>query len=365
MGLIQKEDVCPANKEVVRAPSFGVTPFIGESSWCAHVRSRLPIWSRNSSLVALIGDTGAGKSLLARHIHVHSSRGSSELVDIDLRKINANTVLPFLFGKVESTGPGELRVLPGMVAAIGTGTCLLQGLECQPASIQEQCLEWLTTGKFSPVGASEQVHSASRLILEIHARELHRGRSATLISPILDLLQSRVIAVEPLSCRREDILPIATYYLKRTANEWGMRVPQISPAAKNLLVNASWQNNVHGLIKVVMESLGNDPGEQICPSHLPAVLAGRLEAVVDLALESTSLEEIVSHKLQDFFNRLGNYEVNDLFATVISKVERPLFSLVLNRAKGNQVKAARWLGMNRNTLRSRIKRYKLSVGGKK
>lgn len=302
------------------------TPLVGESAWALAVRAQIPLLARSSGLLAVVGEPGTGKTLLARHLHAHSPQAAASCVLVDLRGLSYEKIPEALFDGVRR------------------GTCILQGVETLPAALQERCL---------------QVRSQAQVILEVRGREgaLHRG--TTLIPAILDLLGHRILYTAPMSQRREDVLPIAEYYLHRYATEWGRPTPTLDKESVRLLRRAHFTDHVRGVIVAVAHALHEAGPQPLAVHHFPPALQGRSELVTEAGVDALALEELVEQKLARFFARLGAYDVRDIYETVISRVERPLFRLVLAQAQGNQVRAARTLGINRNTLRARLRKFGL------
>ncbi len=348
-----------APNPVIGAAAQLLAPLVGESKWLTDTLQQLPQFSAQNGTLALLGEFGTGKSLLARHVHWHSPRAAAPCVMIDLRGMPHEIVETELFGYTRGGFLTRRAVVPGRVATAENGTCIIQGFELLPAVVQERCLPWLTAGRLQPVGTEESFASDARVILELRGRDFSKRRSAALIPAIVDLVEGRMLEVESLAKRREDIVPIAEHYLQRYGEEWGKPRVQFSADVVRMLKKASWPRNVRSLLAAVASAVQEVDDELVEMKHFPPAFAGRPSAVAEVGIDATALEDIVEEKLRRFFGRLGQYEVHELYSTVIGKIERPLFRLVLEQTKGNQVRAARVLGINRNTLRTRMKKLGL------
>lgn len=305
---------------------FTPTPLVGESAWALAARAQIPLLAQSSGLLAVVGEPGTGKTLLARLLHAHSPRATEPCMLVDLRGMSHEKIPEVLFDDMRR------------------GTCILQGVETLPAVLQERCL---------------QVRYRAQVILEVRGREgaLHRGM--TIIPAILDLVGHRILHTAPMSQRREDVLPIAEHYLRRYAQEWGRPIPVLDKDSVRLLRRAHFADHVRGVIAAVAHALHEAGTQPLAAQHFPPAMQGRNEIVTEAGVDALALEELVEQKLARFFTRLGTYDVRDVYETVISRVERPLFRLVLAQAQGNQVRAARTLGINRNTLRTRLRKFGL------
>jgi two-component system, NtrC family, nitrogen regulation response regulator GlnG len=158
------------------------------------------------------------------------------------------------------------------------------------------------------------------------------------------------IALAPLRRRPEDIPPLAMCFARDAGEELGRRT-QLSPRALDRLRAYPWPGNVAELKDVVGRAVFVAQRATIDIADIERELP-RVEDKVPL--ESLSFEEMVRSKIRGLLDRMEGYPVEDLYDEVIARVERPLIELVLARAGGNQVSAAKMLGLNRNTLRKKI-----------
>lgn len=348
----------PETRQAVRPV---VVPLIGDSAWVQSAR----VWiagHATARVIGMVGEVGTGKTLLARHWHLQRGGADAPCEVIDLRGFPAEVIESELFGYLPSGLFARRDPVPGRVARLGSGTGIIQGLETLPAAIQERCLPWLLEGELRPVGSAERIRSPARIVVEVRGRGFAATkRSGVFIRPLGDLLETSTCEVEPLSKRRDDLFPIAEYYLHCYAEEWGWPRACLGSEVTRVLKRATWQENVRSLVVAVASALHEARGEEILVQHLPPGLLGRPTTVATTGIEAIALEDLVMGKLARFFTRLGRYDVQDLYATVLEKVERPLLKLMLTHVDGNQVRAARMLGINRNTLRTRLKHLGIKI----
>jgi two-component system nitrogen regulation response regulator GlnG len=133
-------------------------------------------------------------------------------------------------------------------------------------------------------------------------------------------------------------------------------ITAIAPEAQSLLNEHTWQGNVRELENTLVRAAVLAPGPMLMPSDL--ALARRDEAP-SAANDELSLEEVVRLKLKEYFRQIRDVDPNDLYDMIIERVERPLIELTLERTRGNQLKAAALLGINRNTLHKKITHLKI------
>lgn len=341
--------VCP----VLPPPS--PAPWIGGSRWHREFDQRLGLAARAPGPVTVVGETGVGKTLAGRHLHWRSAKAAGPCLVVDLRQIPVEAVESELFGYARTGLFNRAGYEAGLVERAGEGTCVVQGMETLPAEVQERLLPWLAEGQVRPMGVATIRPSAARIIVELRIPTFPTARTNPFITPLYDLLRQTVLEIPPLAARREDIVPIAEHYLHTYAEAWGHAPRRWSNDAKRLLRRAPWRENVRGVVAAVGSAVLNSHVELVEAHHLPTWLHGRAANLTTRGLDGVALEEIVERKLVQFFDRLGRYEVQDIYRTVMQKIERPLLKLVLARTNGNRVRAARVLGINRNTLRTRCK----------
>lgn len=332
-----------------------LAPLIGDSKWHRELLQRLDLLAHDARPVAIVGAAGVGKTLTAKHLHWRSAAATAPCECIDLRRFPAEIVETELFGYARGGFFQRSGHVPGLIAGIGEGTCILQGIEQLPAEVQERFIPWFTEQSATPVGTDTAEHLPARIVVELRLPTFPRPKESPVIPALYDILRQSVVEVAPLAERRDDIQPIAEYYLTTYAATWGLPSRRFSQEAGRLLRRGAWRENVRGLISAIAGTVMGVSAETVEAHHLPPWIAGRVTEVTSLGLEGVALEELVAQKLTTFFERLGRYEVHDVYDTVMQKVERPLLRLVMERTGGNQLRAARILGINRNTLRARLK----------
>lgn len=365
MGLPQYDEV--AATEPVAEPrgiaklTEELVPFVGVGRWAKETWGKVQAAAQSGERVTFVGEAGTGKTLLARHLHWQSASAAAPHHVIQLERIPHEVVESELFGYVRGGFLSRRAVVPGRVAACGTGTCIVTGLDRLPAALQERCLSWLCEGAMTPMGSEERIPAPARIVFEIRAREFPRARESALIPPLYDLVAQHVVSLEPIARRRDDIVPVAEYYLERYGLDWGLGLRRLSSEAARFLRRAGWRDNVRGIMLAVAHAVSTTEANELTPKDFPPQLARHPELAMELGLESTSLEELIERKLTQFFERLGEYDVHELHSAIIGKVERPLIKLVLAKTRGNQVQAARILGINRNTLRTRMQQLGITA----
>jgi two-component system nitrogen regulation response regulator GlnG len=159
--------------------------------------------------------------------------------------------------------------------------------------------------------------------------------------------------------RRDDISELTDYFVSKAVQEMGARATTISLEARMKLESADWPGNVRELENAVMRAALLAPGTTIRADDVELTRPGAVGAGSASAADGASLGDIISGRIAGWFDSPGGDEPRDLYHRLVAEIERPLVELALKRAGGNQVRAARMLGLNRNTLRKKITDHKI------
>ncbi|MBI3063074.1 MAG: sigma-54-dependent Fis family transcriptional regulator, partial [Deltaproteobacteria bacterium] len=159
------------------------------------------------------------------------------------------------------------------------------------------------------------------------------------------------IYLPPLRERRGDIPLLVGYFVDKINREMGTQISGVSLEAMKLLEEHTWQGNVRELENTLIRAAVLSSGPILFPGDF--TLQSR-QGDGPSEIDSLSLEEVIRHKLEDYFERTRGVDVDNLYNLVVERVERPLIELTLRKTRGNQIKAAQILGINRNTLRKKI-----------
>lgn len=298
--------------------------------------------------VLITGESGTGKELAAKIIHYNSKRRTGPFVAINSASIPKDLLEAELFGwtKGAFTGANEKRV--GKIESANHGTLFLDEISEMDTDLQAKLLRFMQDKKFSPLG-SNKVYEADVRIIGATNRDIMEAVAKGLFREDLYYRFNVVqITMPPLRERREDILLLAKHFLKDSEKRFETGKKELSKDARDLLVKYDWPGNVRELENVIKRA---------------SVLSnGSLIEKRDLLLEEaqqTSIKDFIEDKLKRYLKEMTQLENSKLYETVVSEVEKALIKIVLAETGGNQLKAAKTLGINRNTLRAKIKEYRI------
>jgi two-component system nitrogen regulation response regulator GlnG len=321
---------------------------VADSAAMQEVHSAVQQAVEGNAPVLLEGEQGVGKEFVARLIHHRSLRRDRAFETLLPPALPAAQAARELFGEQAR----KLRQAAG-------GTLLLKEVWRFPATVQQRIVEAVQRGAESAAHSDHtpiEVHDvwvmmSSRVALEDASRSgLMAPGLAT--RPISGNGRLRRIVIPPLRRRGADIPALVEGLAREHAQELDREPLKCTPKAMDRLAAYAWPGNVSELKSVVYRLFGVLGSGPVREHHLD----GLVPTVEDeIPLGRFGLEDLVRAKLRTFLGRIRGYHVEDLHSQVMSQVERPLLELVLEQTDGNQLQAARILGMNRNTLRKRIR----------
>jgi DNA-binding NtrC family response regulator len=305
--------------------------------------------------VLITGESGTGKELVARAVYQHGLRGKAPFLALNCAAIPENLLESELFGHEKGAFTGADRRRIGKFEQCNGGTIFLDEVGDMPLALQAKILRVLQEQAFERVGGNETVRTDVRLIAATH-RDLKAWSDEGRFRPDLYYrLGVFTIHLPALRERGEDLPLLVRYYLRRFGCELGREVREVAPEALERLRSYSWPGNVRELQSVLKQALLQARGTTLLPTFLPA-LAGEPSGAMTAAPSAAG-----DPNLEAFIRlRLTSGE-SDLYAETHRQVDRLLLSRVLEDTGGNQLQAARRLGIARDTLRRRLMELGLHV----
>ncbi|MFW5489025.1 MAG: sigma-54-dependent Fis family transcriptional regulator [Desulfovibrio sp.] len=290
--------------------------------------------ARTPSTVLLTGESGTGKELFARGIHKASLRADKPFVAVNCGALPDELVQSELFGYASGAFTGaDKKGRPGKFEQANGGTLFLDEISEMPLSMQVNLLRVLEERQVTPVGGSQVINLNIKVIAATNrdlTREVAEGRFRKDLYYRLNVVH---VHIPPLRERGDDAAILAEYQAYKLAEEFGLDLNEISHEAMALLLAHDWPGNVRELFNTVEYALNNLNGPKLLPEHLPPALQ---KAEPDARPEST-VERTASLRLKD--------------------MEAEAIRRALSRYHGNVSKAARALGIGRNTLYAKMRQY--------
>lgn len=294
----------------------------------------LDIAAATDVTLLLQGESGTGKEILARQVHRNSRRHDRPLISLNCAAIPESLADATLFGHVkgaftsaESSGEGYLQAAAG-------GTLFLDEISEMTAGVQAKLLRFLESGEIQPVGAASTKKLDVRVIAASNsdlAGSVEQGRFRQDLYYRLNILPFDVPALRE---RQDDIQPFMKYYLAELAEQYSLASPVFTSTAIKRLSEYHWPGNIRELKNFCERMLILCAGQTLDVSNLPA--------------------EIKQSKSRSFASAM--FELPD-DGLSLDDLEASMISQALDKTNGNQSRAARLLGLTRDTLLYRIKKY--------
>jgi two-component system nitrogen regulation response regulator GlnG len=306
--------------------------------------------------VLITGESGTGKELVARAVYQHGSRSQSPFLALNCAAIPESLLESELFGHEKGAFTGAERRRIGKFEQCNGGTLFLDEIGDTPLAIQAKVLRLLQEQAFERVGGNETVQTDVRLIAATH-RDLRALSAQGSFRPDLYYrLGVFTIHLPPLRERGDDLALLVRHYLRRYARELGREVTEVAPETLERLRGHSWPGNIRELQNVLKQALLRARGTVLLPTFLPEPgedAGGTSSSSPHAEEEDLDLEGFIRE-------RLGP-DAMDLYLETHREVDRLLLSRVLKYTEGNQHRAARLLGIARQTLRLKLRDLGLHV----
>ena len=318
---------------------FASVEFVGRSFAVRQLAEMVEkVAHTESATVLLQGESGTGKDLVARAIHARSSRKDQPFLEINCTALPEQLVEAELFGHERGAYTDARERKKGLAELADGGTLLLDEIGDMPLGAQAKLLRFLEDSRFRRLGGTVDIQVNVRVIAATNqelGRSVEEGRFR---SDLYYRLKVVDLHIPPLRERPEDCAPLALYFVEQLARDLKREPPTLTPDAIRVFEAYSWPGNVRELRNVLERAIILEDTQEIRPEHLPVEIRGSAQppgggdGIIRLPAEGLCMEDI----------------------------ERNVIEQALTRTGGNVAHAARLLGLSRDTLRYRMKKYDLT-----
>ena len=343
-------------------PSDEALPLVGRSPAMQDVYRVLARLVGTDLTVLISGESGTGKELFARALHDYGKRGDQPFVAINMAAIPRELIESELFGHERGAFTGATSRSPGRFEQANRGTLFLDEIGDMPLEAQTRLLRVLQEGEFTSVGGRQPIRTDVRIVAATHRDLGGLVEQGLFREDLYYRLNVVPLRLPPLRERVEDIALLVQHFLARVQDE-GLPAKSVDAAALRRLEAHDWPGNVRELENMVRRLAALYAEDVIGGDIVEAELgSARPTAAGDGKREGESLIESVDrHIAQYFAAHKETLPAAGLYGRVLREIERPLLQRTLAATRGNQVKAAEVLGLNRNTLRKKIKELGVQV----
>jgi len=305
--------------------------------------------------VLIRGETGTGKELIARAIYQHSDRADAPFVAINCAAIPETLLESELFGHERGAFTGAAVQRIGRFEQANHGTLFLDEIGDITLGTQIKLLRVLQEKCLQRLGGEETIPVDVRVLAATHCdleAAIHRKSFREDLYYRLNVVG---ITLPALRQRKEDIPELVRYFLGKYGVELGTPQPSIHPEAMELLQAHDWPGNVRELENVIRKSLLLAQGYTINADHVRTALS---QGTGSVGFEDRPVGEYIDGLLA----AAQRGELTDVHARVLAAAERELFRRAIELARGNQAKAARWLGISRITMKTKLTQFGFHPG---
>ncbi len=338
-------------------------PLIGRSLAMQEIYRVLARLTQTELTVLITGESGTGKELVARVLHDHGKRRHGPFVPVNMAAIPRDLIESELFGHEKGAFTGAQARIAGRFEQADGGTLFLDEIGDMPFEAQTRLLRVLQEGEYTTVGGRTPIKTDVRIVAATHRDLRAQIQQGLFREDLYYRLNVAPLGLPPLRQRLDDIGDLARHFLRLMTRE-GLGEHTITNEAIARLKTHAWPGNVRELENMIRRLVAIHPQEIISAERIDQELAGLTPEAApgEVAGDDQSLAEMVERYLAGYFTSFnGELPPPGLHDRIIREVERPLISAALTATRGNQIRAAELLGVNRNTLRSRIKLLDIQI----
>ena len=353
-------------KERARIPaksqSFESIPLVGRSPAMQEIYRVLARLMQTDLTVMITGESGTGKELVARALHDYGKRRSGPFVAINMAAIPRDLIESELFGHEKGAFTGANARSSGRFEQAEGGTLFLDEIGDMPMEAQTRLLRVLQQGEYTTVGGRTPIKANVRIIAATNKDLRILIQQGLFREDLFFRLNVVPLRLPPLRERSEDVPDLIRHFFELVERE-GLPAKQLDQDALERLKRHRWPGNVRELENLARRLAALYPQETIAASVIDAELSQPgMTTAEDEAKSDDGLSSAIERHLSSYFASFGTeLPPPGLYHRILREIEHPLLSVTLAATRGNQIRAADLLGVNRNTLRKKIRDLDIQV----
>jgi two-component system, NtrC family, nitrogen regulation response regulator GlnG len=353
----------PTEGRVDEAPE--TMPLVGRSHAMQDIYRMLARMMQTDLTVMITGESGTGKELVARALHEYGRRRNGPFVAINMAAIPRDLIESELFGHEKGAFTGAQNRSTGRFEQAEGGTLFLDEIGDMPMEAQTRLLRVLQQGEYTTVGGRTPIRTDVRIVAATNKDLRTLINQGLFREDLFYRLNVVPLRLPPLRERSEDLPDLVRHFFKQGEKE-GLQQKRVSQSGIELMKRYAWPGNVRELENLIRRLAALYPQDEISAeiieSELRTTASGEAGGAPALMPDDVSIAQAVEHNLQRYFADFGTeLPPPGLYQRVLAEVEYPLVLACLTATRGNQIKAAELLGLNRNTLRKKIRELGVNV----
>lgn len=338
----------------------GATPIIGHSHAMQDVYKTLARVVSVDLSILITGESGTGKELVARALHALGNRKNKPFIARNVAAIPKDLVESELFGHEKGAFTGAVARKSGAFEQAEDGILFLDEIGDMPQDAQTRLLRVLQQGEFTPVGSTKTLQTNARIISATHADLSKLAASGNFRKDLFYRLNVVQVRMPPLRERKDDIPALVAHFLAKAENK-GLPHKEIDRNALPYLMDYNWPGNVRELENLVYRLVTLYADNVVSAENVRQELL-QTTAMKPTHSDNPVLSDSVRHHVAMYFKSHGDsLPSSGLYDRLLPLFEKPLIEVTLQATGGNQFKTAHVLGINRNTLRKRIKDLGITI----
>jgi two-component system nitrogen regulation response regulator GlnG len=367
MTVVKAFEVLKLNDEVKTLKGeirekFEADTVVGESGVMQEVFKTIGKVAAKDVTVLLTGESGTGKEVIARAIHYNSQRFGKRFVPVNLTAIPGELMESELFGHTKGAFTGASALKIGKFEQADGGTIFLDEIGDLQIDLQTKLLRVLQEKEIERVGGESGIPVDVRVVAATNSNLEEKVRAGDFRDDLFFRLNVVPIRIPPLRQRKDDIPLLLEFFIEKARHELGSQVTGYTPDTLKYLLDYEWPGNVRELENLVKRAVVMASAKNLTPQSFSSLLG--IKPLEDETHKS-NFSLLVRNNLAEFVARMVQADAGDIRKLIMDQVEAPLIEMVLKEVGGNQIKASKALGINRNTLRKKIREYGIAPKNRK
>ncbi len=337
------------------------TPLVGRSAAMQDLYRTMARLMGTELTVLIHGESGTGKDLVARALHDMGKRKSGAFVPVNMAAIPKDLIESELFGHEKGAFTGADAKKAGRFEEALGGTLFLDEIGDMPFEAQTRLLRVLQQGEFRTIGGKKPIKADIRILAATNRPLDQLVREGSFREDLFYRLNVVPLSIPPLRDRKEDISDLVAHFLEDAQTD-GLPPKELDKGALEALLDHDWPGNVRGLENFVRRLCALYSENIVDSATVTSEIARIATARSPGNRDTDGLSDSVHDHLSRYFAAHSKTLPPDgLYGRVLQEIERPLIELCLKATNGNQIRAAKLLGLNRNTLRKKLTELKIKA----